>query len=181
MLKTTYDKLLPVKINYRKYKNFNRNSFLHDLQNMLYNYCINDYNDFYQIFTIILDRHAPMKTKFFRPNNIPHMTKELRQAIMKRSRLKNLANKTKNPEHMAAYKRQRNLVANLNRQAKRSIFSYAKSKSFWKICKPPFSEKLGGTNDRTILVENGEIISDDNNIAEIFNNYFNRITDGFGL
>ena len=141
MLKTTYDKLPLVKINYRKYKNFDRNSFLHDLRNMLYNYCINDYNDFYQIFTIILDRHAPMKTKFLSPNNSPHITKELRQAIMKRSRLNNLANKTKNPEYMAAYKRQRSLIVNLNRQAKKSIFSYAKSKSFWKIFKASFFRK----------------------------------------
>ena len=88
---------------------------------MFYNYCINNYNDFYQIFTTILDRHAHMKTKFLRSNNSPHITKELRQAIMKKSRLKNLANKTKNPEYMAAYKRQRDLVVNLNRQAKRSI------------------------------------------------------------
>ena len=46
MLKTPYDKLPPVKINYCKYKNFNRNSFFRDLRNMLCNYCINNYNDF---------------------------------------------------------------------------------------------------------------------------------------
>ena len=118
-----------------------------------------------------------MKTKFLRPNNSPHTTKELKQTILERSRLKKLSNKTKDSEHVAAYKRQRNLDFNLNRQAKKSIFGNAKNKNFWKICKSHFSAKLGMTNDRTIHVKNGETISDSNNIAEIFNNYFN----GLGL
>ena len=181
MLKTTYDKLPPIRVNYRKYKHFNRSNFLSDLSYLLCNSSISDYSDFHHAFTTTLDRHAPMKTRFLRPNNSPHITKELRQAIMKRSRLKNIANKTKNPEHVAAYKRQRNLVVNLNRQAKRSFLGQAKQKDFWKICKPNFSDKTGLNKERIILVENGEILNDDSVTAEVFNNYFNRITDGLDL
>ena len=42
----------------------------------------------------------------------------LREAIMKRSKLKNKANKTKLPVDINNYKKQRNYVANLNKRAK---------------------------------------------------------------
>ena len=43
-----------------------------------------------------------------RGNNKSHVTKALAQAIMKRSRLKNEANKTKDPTDIRNYKKQRN-------------------------------------------------------------------------
>ena len=42
---------------------------------------------------------------------------------MRRSKLKNIATKTKNPEDIAYYRKQRNLVVNMNRQAKKSYFT----------------------------------------------------------
>ena len=42
----------------------------------------------------------------------------LRKAIVKRSKLKNKANKTKLPVDINNYKKQRNYVANLNKRAK---------------------------------------------------------------
>ena len=44
-----------------------------------------------------LGKYAPKKKKQFRGNNKPHVNKMLRKAIMKRSKLKNKANKTKLP------------------------------------------------------------------------------------
>ena len=122
-----------------------------------------------------------MKTKFLRPNNSSHITKDLRHAIMKRSGLKNPANKTRNPEHVAGYKRQRNLVVNMNRRAKRTAFGNVKNKNFWRMYKPLFSKKSCVTDSRSILVENGDILNDDKKIADAFNSYFNRITDGLDL
>ena len=46
------------------------------------------------------------------------MTSHLRKAIMKRSRLKNKANKSGKPADKTAYKTQRNLVVKLNKEAK---------------------------------------------------------------
>ena len=56
-----------------------------------------------------------------RGNHKPHVNKELRKAIMKRSRLKNKANKTKKPIGISNL--QRNYVVNLNKQAKFEYFS----------------------------------------------------------
>ena len=47
----------------------------------------------------------------------PHFNKNLRKQIVIRSRLKNKVNKSKNPIDIVKFKRQRNLVANLNKQA----------------------------------------------------------------
>ena len=58
----------------------------------------------------VLDRHAPRKTKILRGNQKPHVDKNLRKAIMKRSKLKSKANRTKPPKDISDYKKQRNLV-----------------------------------------------------------------------
>ena len=45
--------------------------------------------------------HAPKKVKILRGNHKPHCNKNLRKAIMKRSRLKNKANRSKDPVDIA--------------------------------------------------------------------------------
>jgi len=65
----------------------------------------------------------------------------LGKAIMQRSKLKNIANKSGKPEDMVRYRKQRNLVVSLNRQAKRDFLSKARhtpSQGFWKTLKPLF-------------------------------------------
>ena len=133
MLKTTFIKLPPKVVNYRDWKNFHDIQFRTEL-NTLFSQNIGNYGDFEYIFKSVINRHAPIKTKILRGNNQPHVTKDLRKAIMKRSKLKNIANRTKNPEDIARYKRQRNLVVGMNRQAKKSFFSNCAhtSNSFWK-------------------------------------------------
>ena len=56
-----------------------------------------------------LNKHAPKKTMLFRGNQKPHDNKVLCSAIIKRSRLKNKANKTRNAVDIFNYKKQRNL------------------------------------------------------------------------
>ena len=46
-----------------------------------------------------------MLPKWIRGNNKPHVNKALRQAIMKRSKPKNKANKTKDPTDTRNYKK----------------------------------------------------------------------------
>ena len=104
---------------------------------------------------------------------------------MKRSKLKNIANKSNNPNDMANYRRQRNLVVNMNRKAKKSYFNSidanSSSKHFWKACKPLFSNKSNAINERIQIVEEGEFVNNSSEIATIFNNYFNRITDSLNI
>ena len=104
MMRSTYVKLPPVRKKYRDYKNFNSVIFLNELNFQLKDKNIVNYSLFEKIFVNLLDEHAPLKTKLIRANNRQHVTKDLRKAIMLRSKLKHIANKSKNPEDVACYK-----------------------------------------------------------------------------
>ena len=96
----------------------------------------------------------------------------LRQAIMKRSRLKNKANKTKNHLDIRNYKKQRNMVVNLNKEAKPQYFNNYDStntKPFWENCKPYFSNKHSKADTDIILSENGDLIFKNGIIANKLN------------
>ena len=68
------------------------------------------------MFMEILNIHAPITFKYIRANNNLFMTKELRKAIMQRSKLRNILNRLKTPEANADYKRQRNYCTSLLRR-----------------------------------------------------------------
>ena len=104
MLKSCFNNTEPKLLNYRDFKHFSQENFKEDLSEALCD-CGDSYDDFDHIFTSKLNKHAPKKKKWIRGNNKPHVNKALRQAIMKRSRLKNKANKTKDPTNIKNYKK----------------------------------------------------------------------------
>ena len=104
--------------------------------------------------------------------------------IMRRTRLKNIAKRTRDPSDWARFKVQRNLVVNMNRNAKSAYFANTDIKTdckgFWDACKPFFSEK-GVGNGKIVLVEGENIITDDKSIATTFNEYYSKITDSLPI
>ena len=56
-------------------------------------------------------------------NYKPHVDKNLRKAIMKRSALKQKASRTKQQEDITKFKKQRNLVVKLNGETKLQYFN----------------------------------------------------------
>ena len=86
MLKNTFEKLPPRKICYRSWKNFDSRLFNFELAAILPS-LNTEFHCFNNLFISLLNKHAPMKTKFLRGNNQPHLSKDLRKSIMKRSRL----------------------------------------------------------------------------------------------
>ena len=183
MLKSTFTKLPPKKICYRTYKSFSEELFLSDLSDRLRSITPGDFSLFNQTFESTLDKHAPQKERTIRGNNQPHVNKTLRKAIMKRSKLKRTAQLSNSIQDIKIYKKQRNFVVALNRKTKQTFFSNldsnraSTSKSFWKTCKPLFSSKLCNTEERIVLLEQNEILSDELAIANCFNNYFVNITN----
>ena len=95
---------------------------------------------------------------------------------MIRSRLKNKANKSKHPINIAKFKRQRNLVTNLNKQAKLQYFEKlsvdCNSKPFWKPCKPYFSNKNSNIQENINLLEKDKFSSKQTDVASTFNKKF---------
>ena len=166
---------------------FKEEDFLLDLENNLEYRQHGDFDCFDNILENTLNWHAPVKTKIVRGNNKPHISKSLRKAIMVRSKLKNIANKTGHPDDISKFKRQRNRVVNINKKEKRSFFSKIEcnnnsNKRFWSTFKPYLSNKSHGAQERILLLrENNNIISEDKDVATTFNDYFSNITSSLDI
>ena len=106
VLKTTFEKKKPKEIIYRCYKKFDKLFFREELRRKL-NLCEN-YVQFEMLFLETLNKHAPLKKKVVRANEVPYMTKMLRTAIANRSRLEHRYYKLKSDENLLAYKKQKN-------------------------------------------------------------------------
>ena len=109
------------------------------------------------------------------------MTKQLRKAIMHRSRLKNVFNKNRTTKTYDSNKKQHNFSVNLLRKTKKEYFENINvkdindNKKFWKTIKPFFSNKGLNTN-KLMLIENNNLISEESVLANTMNQYFTNIT-----
>ena len=69
---------------------------------------INTCKQFKDTFFSVLNMHAPLKKKLLRANHSQHVTKALRKATMRRSKLENIYFKKQTNESLKAYKKQKN-------------------------------------------------------------------------
>ena len=159
MLKTTFQQKEPKCVIYRDYKNVIFECFKNNLQEDLQS-CKGSHDAFDNNFTSCLNKHAPKKKKVLRGNEKPHMNNNLRRAILKRSKLKSEANKTKNPLDIINCKKQPNYLTKLNKTAKFESFNNLKlgkdHKPFWEKCKPYFTNKHSKADTDIMLNENGD-------------------------
>ena len=101
------------------------------------------------------------------------MNKVLQKAIMNRSRLLKRYRKEKTEAIRSAYKRQRNFCVKLLRKTKKQFYNnlsvkyITKNKLFWKTVKSSFTDKAL-KDERTALVENNKVVSDESKSVEIF-------------
>ena len=79
MLKSTYTKLELKNLRKLSYKDFNKESFLQDLQHGLNN--IGNFAEFNDAFKAMLDHHASIKQSKLRGNTKSHINKTLRKEI----------------------------------------------------------------------------------------------------
>ena len=85
--KPKFEKFQPNKLIYHNFKQYDSDQFkLHIFNSMS---ATRTHTAFKNDFTLILDKHAPKKTKILRRNRKPHFNKNVRKQIMIRSRLKN--------------------------------------------------------------------------------------------
>ena len=177
VMKTTFPRAKPKVVQYRDYKNFDLQNFRQKLRDKLTSVVIDQYDTFEDIFLAILNTHAPLKKKVLRANHKPYMTKVLRKAIMKRSTLKNKLYTNKSADTDRAYKKQRNYTNRLLKREKKKYFhnldtkNFTDNKKIWNTVKPLFSNSNGGSQKIT-LVNGDQIISNDDEIAKTFNEFF---------
>ena len=204
-LRSTFLKLPPKTVNYRSYKHFDENAFLHELDQALITgdiYLSNDpYQHLTEVLSTILDNHAPMKTKKVRGNQAPFMNRQLSKIIMDKSRLRNKYLKWPSRENFLTYKKVKNRCNNLIKRSKKNYFENAggenssNSKKFWNKVKPFITNKGEISNDNIIIktqneenikvkgmekemhVEANELIKDDKILVELFNKHYINIVE----
>ena len=105
---------------------------------------------------------------------------------MLRSKLRNLFLKTKTRVSKMKYDKQRKVCVSIIRNAERSYYEnldlkdITNSKKVWATVKPLFSNKIKST-EYVKLEENGKILSNDQEIEEIFNESFVNIVPNFSI
>lgn len=126
-LKKSYKKLKPNILTYRDYRNFDSENFKTSIHSTLvhasskiFENTDKYFNSCMTSFQKILDENAPIKKVYERGNNAPFMNKEIRKAIMTRSRLLNLFLKSKSILDRKKFNKQRNHCVSLLRKTKKT-------------------------------------------------------------
>ena len=166
ILRAYFKIILSKNIVYRDYKHFHENEFLHELdleknKDKFYS-SYNPYDDFSNLFKTIIDKHSPIKQKKVRGNNFLFMTKELRKAIMDRSRLRNKylkypsgedfvnmkkTNNNPSTENFVNMKKMKNKYISICRKSKIKYLKrstekrISSSKQFWNFVQPFLTNK----------------------------------------
>ena len=147
---------------------------------------IDRYETFEEEVLKVLNKHATLKKKFIRANHVPYMTKNLRKAIMKRSQLENKYIRNSTVENMNKYKKHKNFCSKLYKKERKKFYSQldikniTDNKLFWKTMKPFLSDKCTYAS-KISLVHNDNVISDDQELADIFNNFLEQALDNLGI
>ena len=182
--------IAPKTIYYRSYKKFDDEIFLNDVQNIPFwvSDIFEDEDDrlwsFGKLFTDIIDKNAPVKKKTIKKPSLPYMNSSLRRAIHKKNMLYNSYRKGK--VNWETYRKQQNLTTAINKQSKAAYFSERcdggpKKQTFWKTIKPFITDKNAFHNNKIILQEGDQIITDTQEICEIFNTFFTSVANDIGF
>ena len=180
--KTTFRKAKPTVIQYRCYKKYNDDLCRYELEFKLSKSI--DCKTYQDLYMEVLNRHASLKKKTVRANQVPYMT--LRKAIVMRSKLENSFLKNSSLENKITYKKQKNLCSKLYKKERKNCYCnlnprcITDNKLFWKTIKPFLTDK-GKTHKKITLIENGEILTEDKTVAETLNNFFSDAPKSLGI
>ena len=135
-----------------------------------------EHDIFLRTFLKILYKYVPLNKKYLRTICATFITKEVQKPIMIRSKLRNKFLKDKNEQTTNDYRKQSNLCVKLIRRARQKYFSILDlslipdNKRFWKTVKLLFYDKISH-RDIISLTEDAKTITENLQIAEIFDNY----------
>ena len=175
-------------IQYRSFKNYTKINYTSSIENSQITKCKNveNTNHAWKLFSDclkeVIEDHAPLKTKKFRPDQPPFMNTRIRIQIWKRKRMYKKFLKNKSTNTWKDYKKQRNYCVKLRRS---SMKNYLKTKcekndtNFWNTVKP-FLSKSNKSFENIILSENSRIINNQKEISEIMNDYYNNVAKDIG-
>ena len=183
IVKSGISKATPKTLEYRSYKNYNKNEFLNDLKSVDWDYIIDNSENvdeaainWSNTFNTIADLHAPFKTMRVKGLQVPWMNTELRKAMRDRDYNHRRAVKTKRVENWNEYKKLKSFVKCEMKQRKAEYYkelieqNKAKPDKLWKC----INEATGRNNKSTptCIVSDGVCYTDAQSISEKLNTYF---------
>ena len=96
-MKVFYNKQKPKIIQYRKYKDFSNEAFMHELERASSRFCQISFGKFKRIVDNIPQKHAPIKKRYVWANQASFMNSKIHKEVMRGTRLRN---KFKTPKPM---------------------------------------------------------------------------------
>ncbi len=188
VLRTSAPRLRSRKICFRSLKHFDSALFQQDLHNApfhiieVFDNVDDKYYAFESLYLDILNEHAPLKQVHVRGNQVPFMTEQWRKAIRRRNKLRKQFIRERTDANYAIYKAQRNKCTSLRRKAIKDYFlkktEADNPREFWNAYRPSMRSRKTKQANVILLKENDTVISDKQQIAEIFNDHFVHIANG---
>ena len=89
VMKVFYNKQKPKIIQYRKYKGFSNEAFMHELESALARFSQISFGTFKSTVDYILQKHAPIKKRYVRANQASFINSKIHKEVMRRTRLRN--------------------------------------------------------------------------------------------
>ena len=188
--KCHFSKQEPRKITYRSFRKFNETLFKCDVANITLNKANNEpskvFKEYQTKIIEICNKHAPIKQRTIKKQQVPYMNKQLRSAMFVRNQLRNKYYVCRNKENWDKYRKQRNLVTSIRRKSIGNYFqnkcsNITSSKDFWCAIKPFLTDKnCKAISNSIILKENENIVCDSQKVCGIFNDFFASIADNIG-
>ena len=172
-------------VNYRKFKNFNSESFRSDIfsQNWEVIRAYNIPNHMWRVwkttFNNVVEMHALLRTRRVRLSKSPWITPELKRHMHERDILKIKAIRSKDIYDWAAFKKARNSVNNEIKFARKAHYMNAfhenesNVKKTWGIINELTSRKQNNSHVKEI--KHGSSVSDPPGLSETFNTHFASI------
>ena len=185
--KLSIPKAPPKTVLIRHYKNYDVNKFNNDLREIfslpLDPAILNDpnalWNDFKTKFLSVADKHAPIRQRRVRSEYKPWLTNEIKQMSYHRDYLKKKSIKLRSTNYDEAYKRCKNKLNNLIKETKHEYFrnklsNAENSKESWQTINELLNKRPKTTEVKELDID-GQLITDDDKIADAFNQYFSTI------
>ena len=184
-MKYSISRLRQKNIHYRSYKNFNEEKFLSVVEEVDFSFKTSNSEENYSVlrnvFSNIVNIHAPLQKKILRGNDASFMNKELRKEICTRSSFRNRYFKNSTKENETSYKKERNKGASLRGKSSREHFSKITSerimanKQFSKTMNPFLRNKGCLENNDVILLDDEEMITYDRILAKYLNEHYTNV------
>ena len=170
-------------INYRTFKNFNRDHFRNDIASQNWDDNFQDPNDMWREWKIkllnVVNTHTPLRTKRVRSKRSPWITSKLKKRMHERDIMKLEAIRSKNPQDWGEFKWLRNKVNSDIKIAKESYYkqSFTEHKNVFKNVQTinELTSRKSNTSSIKEPIVNGVSKNKTTDLANAFNEHFSTI------